>query len=510
MNLPALRLKSLSPPSRILIALALCISLATGTFAFASESKTGDSYIKYSTSNTRSKPVSLNGATVSGNVYIFLGDKSINSAMYFLDTNGNYDNSKSITSMKSYPQDFQYRYADNTPKPYNTKLLKDGKHVLVVRTRNASTSKYVLHTSIFTVKNTNVSTPVTTAVQPTVKPPVTLAPTTVAPTTTKPTSNFTASFAGDVRPGYIRWGSASSSMATGVLTLENRFGTELGNRAGLHRRFFGWDLKGPVSQARTDLAVGRVPWVSIKPGDSWQAYGDGKYDAQLKQLFTDLSSLKGPVWFTFHHEPEGGCNKSCAANGMDDIGGPTQWLRMQERTSKVLHDLRAQGVATNVSFAPILMGWTFQSASGRNPSQWYKPGIWDFAGIDAYSDAKKTNLTSPMIDENGLNAARKFYGERGLKIAIGEWGVRNQSNLDRDAGKVPTAQEQQLSAARIQGFYDDILKSSTDGKGTQIIGASYFDSDYNSDSGGWKLDYLQLPKFKELIAKPTSIKSNQN
>lgn len=487
-----------------MLCLSLIISmLAIGTFSFAATTAS-DTYIKYSKSSNRSYPVSLNGAVISGDVYIFLADTTINSAMYFLDTNGNFNNSASITSMTSYPQDFQYKNSDGTAKPYNTKLLKDGAHTLVVRTRNTKSGKYISHTSIFTVRNTVVTTTTTVASTTTIAPTTTVAPATVAPTTTTVTPvPSTVSFAGDVLPGHVRWGSSIGGNTDPV----SRHGTTIANRMGIRRTF--WDMNKTsslVSTAKADLAAGRLPWVSVKLNGSWKDNGDGKYDSQMTALLTQLSQLNGPVWFTAHHEPEGGCNSSCAANGMDDIGGPSEWLRMQANTSKLLAQLRANGKGNNIAFAPILMGWTFETASGRTPSQWFKAGIWDFAGLDVYAEGEGTKS---MLDTNGLAAARKFYGDRGLKIAIGEWGVRNQNASETSAGEIPTTQEQQDALTRFNSMYTGALASATDGRGAQIIGTSYFDSGLNSPKGSWELTYLQLPRFRELVSVPTSVQAFQ-
>lgn len=491
--------------TRLLVLITTICVIAAGTLTFAAES-TGDSYIKYSTSPTRTKSVSLNGSTVSGNIYVHLSDSTINSAMYFLDTNGNYANNVSLTSMKTYPFDLMYRHRDGTARAFDTTKLRDGKHTLVVRTRNTKTSHYTLKTAVFTVSNKVATTPTTKPTTTATRPVTT---TTAKPSTTTPVpnstpGNFVPAFAGDVAPGKVRWGAGIGGNGDPVA----RHGTELGNRIGLRRTFWNVDKRtSMVSTAKADIAAGRIPWVSVKLNGSWQDNGDGKYDASMLAILNDLSALNGPVWFTVHHEPEGGCRNSCAANGMDDIGGPAQWLRAQENTSKLIKGLRAQGKAKNIAFASILMGWTWEPASGRNPSQWFKAGIWDFAGLDVYGEGEGTK---PFLETNGLAQARKFYGDRGLKVAIGEWGIRNQNHKESTAGEIPTSQEQQDALTRFKSGYTGALGSATDGKGAQIIGMAYFDSGLNSPDGTWELSYLQLPQFRDYIKFPTSIQAHQN
>ncbi len=454
-----------------------------------------NTYIKVSKSADRSSPSALNGSTVSGLIYIHLDDKDAKSAAYFLDTKGNYNNSVMTTGSKTFPFDFQYKEDNGNAKAFDTNKLTNGVHELAVTVLSKTTSKYSRHIVTFTVNNTNGG----------VQPSTPTTPTT--PTTTIPVSpqNPTTiqKFAGDVSVGNVRWGAGIGGNSDPVA----RHGAELGNRMGLRRTFWSMNnTSGLLSTAKTDLAAGRVPWVSVKLNGSWKENGDGKYDAQMTALLTQLSALDGPVWFTAHHEPEGGCRNSCAANGMDDIGGPSEWLRMQANTSKLLAQLRAQGKGNNIAFAPILMGWTWEPQSGRTPTQWYQAGIWDFAGIDVYTEKEAT--TSPFI-ANGLPAVRKFYGERGLKVAIGEWGVHTQNSSEMSAGEKPTADEERIAGDRVRAMYRDILTSGTDGKGAQIIGAAYFDSGLNSPTGSWELTGNQLSAFRELLVQPTSVKAKQ-
>ena len=280
--------------------------------------------------------------------------------------------------------------------------------------------------------------------------------------------------------------------------------TIIGNKIGLSRAFYGWtQINSMVKTAQAEATAGRVPWITIKPGGSWKDHGDGKFDTQTRQMFVDLGKASGPVWFTFHHEPEGG---GSAGNRPDDNGGPEQWLRAQTRISQILRELQAKGQAKNVAFGPVLMGYTFQKSSGRNPNDWYKPGIWDFAGIDAYA---RTETTASPILSDGLPLARQFYGDRGLKIAIGEWAVRTQETSESTRGEIPTAEEERIAGERVRKMYDDIIASGRDGKGAQIIGAAYFDTSLNSGASSYELTGNQLKAFRELISFPTSLRGNQ-
>ncbi len=462
-----------------------------------------DTRIRVSSSPDRSNDKPLDSATIKGNAYIFVESNDVNNVAWFLNTDGNYDNSVMTTGKRTAPYDFQYTKSNGEARPFDTTKLNDGVHELAATVQSKSTGKYDRSIVRFTVNNSSVTS---TTVKPiSTNPPVTTTqPTTPTPTpTTIPpfdSGNFKPKFPGDVAPGKVRWGSGG-----GNTDPVNRFGSTLGNRMGLRRTFVSnWNPSSVVSLARQDVNAGRLPWVSNKPAGSWKDHGDGKFDASTRQMFIDLGKLNGPVWYTFHHEPEGG---GSAGNRPDDSGGPTQWLRAQERISRILRDLQSQGQARNVAFGPVLMGYTWQKSSGRDPNAWYKAGIWDFAGIDAYT--RHESNSNPM-ESDGLPAARKFYGERGLKVALGEWAIRTQSTSETNAGEKPSAEEERIAGERMKLAYNTMLNSARDGKGAQIIGAAYFDTHLNSGAASYELTGTQYKVFCDIISMSTSIKANQN
>jgi len=243
---------------------------------------------------------------------------------------------------------------------------------------------------------------------------------------------------------------------------------------GLRRTYFGWDNRmKAVTTAKADLKVGRLPWVSFKtPG--WSAMASGAHDAQIDDLLRGLDGAGGPVWLTVHHEPE------------NDGGNPAEWRAMQV---KVRERMNAVGTK-NIAFAPVLMSWTFDARSGRTPDDWFVPGIWDFAGLDSYSESE-ANLT---IEIPMWINARSYYTAKGLKIAVGEWG-----NRGTDA----------TAAAEMRAFYDMAIASGGTGQ-SQVIGMAYFDSDLNSPKGGWTLAGAPLDTFRSLMAASTSLTAQQS
>jgi hypothetical protein len=249
---------------------------------------------------------------------------------------------------------------------------------------------------------------------------------------------------------------------------------------GLRRTYFGWDKRttSMVNTARADLAAGRLPWVSTKT-PAWAAVASGQHDAEIDSMLRALDALGGPVWLTLHHEPEDDVERGDA----HAAGGIEAWKGMQRR---VRARMDALGIR-NVAFAPVLMAWTFDTRSGRNPSAWWADGIWDFAGLDHYIE----KLTHTTLEVPAWNNARAFYAARGLKVAVGEWG-----NRGTDAS----------AASEMQGFYDTAVRSSGPG---QIIGLAYFDSGLNTTYGSWELTGEPLEKFRELMRARTSLRAVQ-
>jgi len=242
----------------------------------------------------------------------------------------------------------------------------------------------------------------------------------------------------------------------------------------LHRSFYQWNQRtgSMITTATDDLESGRLPWVSVKP-PSWVAMAAGERDAEIDAMLTALDAIDGPVWLTIHHEPEGGGG----VNSPDDPGGPSAHVGMNRR---VRERMTALGV-DNVALAPILMSYTWKPASGRDPEEWWAPGIYDFLGVDHYQETEISMLEPAWYD------IRAFAAEKGVELAVGEWGMRGTNTA---AGN------------RMKEFYDHAAGSHADGMGARVVGLSYFDSGQNSPSGSWELVGAQLSMFHTLINDP--------
>ncbi|MEO8550450.1 MAG: hypothetical protein ABI678_10765 [Kofleriaceae bacterium] len=295
------------------------------------------------------------------------------------------------------------------------------------------------------------------------------------------TPNFAPAYPGDPRPGTVFWGAA----VEGNADPGPRHETPSGHPLAVHRTYWQWSQRtgSMITMASGDLAHHRLPWVSIKPPPppSWADMGNGVYDAQIDQMLNALKALPGPVWLTVHHEPEGGGG----TNAPDDPGGPSAHIAMNRR---VRARITALGVH-NVALAPVLMSWTFTTASQRNPDVWWAPGIYDFFGVDHYekNEVALTDATWAKV--------RQWSAARGADIAVGEWGIHGS---DAAAGEL------------VRAWYDAAINSSNDGGGARVVGLSAFDSNLNSSDGGWELQGAQLAVFNQLMGDPRTASIDDN
>jgi hypothetical protein len=281
--------------------------------------------------------------------------------------------------------------------------------------------------------------------------------------------SWTPRFPGDTKPGTIRWGQGGGNDSKRALEHEAAAGRSM----GAWRLFYQMSQTADaVAKCKEAIDNGRVPWLSMKPGTSWQNVANGTIDAALQNLFNRLDALGGPVWFTMHHEPEGGGG----TNAPDDPGGAPAWRAMQSRIRAVLG---AKGT-TNIALAPCLMGYTWSTGSGRNPDDWWVDDIFDFYGFDVYQSTESG--AAPTKNASWARAVA-WCKERQIPMAIGELGNRGN---DTTAGN------------ELRQTYEDLLT-------VDCVGSTYFDTALNSGPAPYTLTGEPLKVFRQLIADPRSV-----
>lgn len=289
-----------------------------------------------------------------------------------------------------------------------------------------------------------------------------------------PAPSWVPRFPGDAKPGTVRWGQGGGNDSARALEHEAAAGVNLGS----WRLFYSMtQVDAAVAKCAEAIKAGRVPYLSMKPGIPWADVVAGKLDAALRTLFTKLGALPGPVWFSLHHEPEGG---GSAGNQPDDPGGAPVWRAMQARVRTVLD----AAAVTNVAFGPCLMVWTWSANSGRRPDDWWVSGIWDFYGADLYQQAESG--LAPTTQAMWLNYVA-WCDAKGIPMVLGELGNRGSNAV---AGE------------ELRQTYTFLVDPKID-----AVGAMYFDTALNSGASPYTLVGEPLKVFRELMKLPTSARS---
>lgn len=307
-------------------------------------------------------------------------------------------------------------------------------------------------------------------------------------------------FPGDPNPlvtGKAYWGSAVDGNGD-----PSKHENVAGKSLAIRRTFWGWNSPSMISTAKSDLVANRLPHVSVKtPG--WASVASGQHDAELDNMLKQLDSLGGPVWFTVHHEPEGGGG----SNGIDDPAGAAGWRNMQKHVRDRINALGTK----NIAFMPVLMTWTWDPASGRNYNDWWVNGIWDAYIVDPY--VEKEGLS--MLADTGWKNFSSWADKKKIPYGTAEWGLRTISggswqkkvpdgklwtNSDCKPEnmilKTTTDSQEKVAADNMQAFWDWSFANHKD-----VISYTYFDSCLNSRKGPWTLAKGQLARFDKILGE---------
>ncbi|CAN5642326.1 hypothetical protein BH18ACT3_BH18ACT3_26970 [soil metagenome] len=274
-------------------------------------------------------------------------------------------------------------------------------------------------------------------------------------------------FAGDPGAGRLHYG-AVYDWRKSLPDWERR----LGRHIGVNRTYFGSaSVDSVVKRVRDDSLKGRLPHVSIKVPTTWTSVASGRNDAWLEGLLGRLKNERGPVFLTIHHEPE------------NDVGGagmqPSDWVAMQRRAIAKRREIGA----LNVSIVPVLMTWTFQSLSRRNPNDWMVPEATLF-GLNSYNDWSPTNGRRWTTFGERIDHALPYVD--GRPIVVGEYGCRtDRTRPGRAADWMDAAFQYAVTH--------------------NIVAMSYFNTPLHTPDVTWELDGEREPVFKWLLNSAKSV-----
>jgi hypothetical protein len=308
----------------------------------------------------------------------------------------------------------------------------------------------------------------TTTTAPTTTTTSSTVPTTTTTTTTSttvPTTTTTTTAAGCVNTvnGIPPRGSgAYTGAAAGGTQTYTGLETATGMTLREHRTYFTADqVAGAVRVATTDVAAGRLPWMSFKLPYSWADMANGRGDAWAIDLTKRLATVGGPVWIAFHHEPEYG-------------GQPIQdWVRMQQHLAPIVH-----ANSNNIAYTVIYVSWNISFGNYPLSSSFPSGGGVDILGVDIYNDygARSDKMMDPM---RFIPTFQQWADSHGIRWAIAEVGYTQ-------------------AAAVVDPQWLDTMYNDAVANGAAAL--SYFDSSQNSVAD-WTLDTtLKLDSFKRILA----------
>ena len=196
-------------------------------------------------------------------------------------------------------------------------------------------------------------------------------------------------------------------------TWEARIGASL----GLRRTYYPHTgVSRALETAATDLAAGRVPWLSFKLPHSWEDMARGAGDDWAIRLAHGLADLDGPVWVAFHHEPE-------------TDGDIRAWTAVQEQLAPLVRNR-----APNVAYTVILTGWHqfFGEPQYRLDSLWPQTDI-DVLAIDVYNQngvagRKSTVQQRRHLRRDYFHPVQAFASAQGAAWAVAETGLTDAAS----------------------------------------------------------------------------------
>jgi hypothetical protein len=243
----------------------------------------------------------------------------------------------------------------------------------------------------------------------------------------------------------LLFGAAVSGPPTGTISALE---TGIGRTLAIDRVYSEWNDVQPSSQARTDVSVGRIPLISIRPElsngtkISWADVADGSQDAAIRTQAEGIEKLGKTVMLAFHHEADLSTGFGTAA-------------QFRAAFAHYVSVVRSTG-EHNISFVLILAANTY----GKAISQWY-PGdsVVDWAGADAYNFGACRSGLPPWRTFAQSVAPFEAWGKTHDKPQVlAEWGtVEQPGNAQGKAQWITAAGQTMRSWPRLRAasYFDE-------------------------------------------------------
>ncbi|MFZ2501720.1 MAG: hypothetical protein WAW88_03465 [Nocardioides sp.] len=280
--------------------------------------------------------------------------------------------------------------------------------------------------------------------------------------TPSPSETPTSRFPGDPGAGSLLLG-ISLSISEAIADVP-----ELASPPSLTRRFYRAHQTGLMSaMVRADAEAGAVSFVSMKPPGKWSEVAAGDRDGWVDDVLDGLAT-ESPVFLALHHEPEN-----------DHSGGgnvPASWREMHVRVAT-----RAARIAPLVQVVPVLMQWTFDPSSKRDPAEWLVDDL-PLLGVDMYNPWRADVAGSRWVEFSELLAqVRKAVPDKPIIVP--------------ELGAVTDPLDPTRAALWLQSAFDHALTE-------DVVGMAWFESEYNNRRGDLSLTEEGFAMINALLARP--------
>lgn len=207
---------------------------------------------------------------------------------------------------------------------------------------------------------------------------------------------------------------------------------QIGRKVAIHLGYFDWS-NDYASFAQTDIAAGRIPYVTIEPWNTTlDAIASGTEDATIRNRAAAVASLKGKLLLRFAHEMNGNWYPWDGYHNGASAAAPPKYVAAYRH----IHDLFASAGVTNVL-------WVFCPNVDSVPSdawnQWsnYYPGdsYVDWMCYDGYNWGTDTFASMTSRIYSGLSTKNK-------PILLGETSTQDIEKANWISAIVPAMKSQ--------------------------------------------------------------------